>query len=263
MRQKQHNASVEMRRNIDQSVRRGEIGLEAAKDALAISTTILIIGSSLISGGAAVGLLGGGSVLKGVGKLEETGNVGSAILTATGSFVIGALPLNLGGPVKIGGSILQRTSGEAVKWGERAVLIVIGAGMDAQFQACNALIEGKSGKQALKAAAYRLGVDLVTGGIGAKLDKWALPVISRIISDTSVALGSDNLVDKLSESEKEKGEKRRSPGVYEAVPIRLGPFAAASMPIPTKPAVCDANAVLSTGTCSPDDWVRQIVLQPA
>ena len=265
----QGTASAEMRRNIDQSVRRGEIGVEVAKGALAFSTTTLIIGSSLITGPAAVGLLGGGSVLKGAGKWGETGNVGSAILTAAGSFVVGALPLTLGqkfleGGVKIGGNLVQTYGKEAVNLGQRAVLIVIGSGIDAQLQACNALIEGKSGKEAIKAAAYRFGVDIVTGGIGAKLDKWGLPVIVRFITDTAPAIGGDSLVDKLSENEKEKGEgeKRRPPSVYEAVSIRLGPFAAASMPTPTKPAVCDANAVLSTGTCSPDDWVRQIVLQP-
>ena len=215
MRQKQHNASVEMSRNIDQSVRRGEIGVTVAKDALAFSSTTLIIGSSLITGGAAVALLGGGSVLKGAGKLGETGNVGSAILTATGSFVVGALPLTLG-EVKIGGSIMQRYGGEVVKYGQRAVLVVVGAGMDANFQACNALLEGKSGKEAIKAAAYRFGVDIMTGGIGAKLDKWGMPVIVRLITDTHLASAGDSLVDKLSESEKEKGEgeKRRSSGVY-------------------------------------------------
>jgi hypothetical protein len=160
---------------------------------------------------------------------------------------------------------VQHYGGEAVKFGERAVLVLVGAGIDAQLQACNALLEGKSGKEALKAAAYRLGVDIVTGGIAAKLDKWAIPVIARLVMDTAPALIGDGTVDKLSEDEKEKGEgeKRRPPGVYTAVPIRLGPSALASMPAPTKPAVCDANAVLSTGSCSPDDWVRQIVLRAA
>lgn len=264
VRRLQHTASTELRQNIDRSVNRGEIGLAVSKGALAFSSTTLIIGSSLISGGAAVGLLGGGSLLKGVARLEESGNVGSAILTATGSFVVGALPLTLG-EVKIGESIMHEYGGRALKLGERAVLVLVGAGVDAQLQACNALLEGKSGKEALKAAAYRLGVDLVAGGMAAKLDKWALPVISRFILDTAPAMIGDGLVDYLSEGEKEKGEgeKRRPPGVYAAVPIRLGPFAAASMPAPTKPAICDVNAVLSSGRCSPDDWVRQIVLRPA
>jgi hypothetical protein len=258
VRQMQHLASAELRRNIERSVHRGEIGVDVATKVRDLSATTLVVGSAFITGGAAVAVLGGGSALKGVGNYEDKGNVGSAVLTATGTFVVGIIPLT-GGTLKGAASVMTRVGGEAIKYGERAVLAVVGAGIDAQFQACNALIEGKSGREALQAAAARFAVDVIAGGIGMKLDKWALPVIARIVSDTAVGYGGDKVVDQLAEG----GGEARRPGLLEHVAIRRAPAASASMPTPARPAVCDANAVLSSGSCSPDDWVRQIVLQPA
>jgi len=59
-------------------------------------------------------------------------------------------------------------------------MIVVGAQLDAQFEAAGAIIEGRSGREVLRRTATRFGVDVLGGGIGAGLDRWALPVVVRL-----------------------------------------------------------------------------------
>jgi hypothetical protein len=76
---------------------------DAARFCRDTSAEIIAIGSTIATGGGAVGLLGASSVMKGFGKYQDTGSVGAAALYGTGSLVIGAF--------KIGGAKLT-TSGE-------------------------------------------------------------------------------------------------------------------------------------------------------
>lgn len=247
VREMQRSASHETFANIELSVARGETGLAIAKQVRDLSATTLVVGSSVMTGGAAVAVLGGGSVLRGVSKYQTSGNIGSAVLSATGSFVVGAIPLG-GGSLKAGASLAARVGGESIRYGERAALIVVGAQLDAQFEGATALIEGRSAREALRAAATRFGIDLISGGIGTGLDRWALPVAVRLLTDSAVARGGDTLA-----AHEPKPEAPEAPAA---------PRATAAMPAPTAP-VCDANSVLSSGNCSARDWVRQIVLQEA
>ena len=77
----------------------GYTGLvEAAQFVRDTSADVVIIGSTIATGGAATGLLVGGSTLKGIGKYQDTDSVGAAVITGAGNIVLGAF--------KIGGAKL-------------------------------------------------------------------------------------------------------------------------------------------------------------
>jgi hypothetical protein len=240
LREMQRSASNETFTNMELSVSRGERGYEFASHFRDFSATTLLVGSSFMTGGAAVAVLGGGSLLRGVARYEEGGNVGAAIMTATGTFVVGAIPLG-GGTLKASASIYRTIGGEATPYAEKAAMIIIGAQIDAQFEAANALIDGKSGREALQAAAKRFGIDLVTGAVGIRLERRALPVVTRLMTDGAVAILGDELA---------KPAPRKTPTPPEALPTPSAEL-------------CDANSLLNTPNCTAQDWVRQIVLQEA
>lgn len=58
------------------------------------SADVVAIGSTIATGGAGVGLLGASSALKGVGKYQDTGKAGSAVLYGAGSMVLGAFKVS-------------------------------------------------------------------------------------------------------------------------------------------------------------------------
>lgn len=261
-------ASHEMFENIDQSVHRGEIAVSAASGIRDLSATVLVVGSAMMTGGAAVAVLGGGSFLKGVASYEDNGNVGAAVLTATGTFVVGAfalpggtLPANASLSTMIGGeSVVASEAMSAATSGQQATLVVVGAAVDAQLEASNALLQGRSGADALRAAAAKFGVDVISAGIGSGLGSVSLPVVVRLATDTTVSSAGDMSMSAMT-SGGQAGSRPRSPSGR--VLPRLPRHAARSLPVPTNPPVCDANATVGDRQCSARDWVSQIVLRRA
>ena len=53
----------------------------------------LMVGASVLSGGAAVAIMAGGSTLKGMGKFQDTGSVGAAVMEGVGSFAFAFVKL--------------------------------------------------------------------------------------------------------------------------------------------------------------------------
>ena len=86
--------------------------IEAARFVRDTSADVVAIGSTIATGGAAAGLLGASSALKGVYKYQDTGSAGAAVLYGGGSLVLGYF--------KIGGK-------EASKAGELVLIIAQGA----------------------------------------------------------------------------------------------------------------------------------------
>jgi hypothetical protein len=252
VRRMQQEASGETSRNIEQSISRAQTGIEVATFVRNLSASVLVVGSAFLTGGAAVAVLGGGSAMRGVGTYQDTGNVGSAILNTAGTFVVGAIPL-AGGSLGAGASVTARVGGEAINYGERAVLVVVGSSLDATFEGTRALMEGRNGRQAINMAVARFGIDVLSGGFGTRLDTTALPVALRLVTDTMASVEGDRMVERARTFQAPDPLPRAAP----AAPARTGP-----MPQPTRN-FCDANAVLSTGSCSSQDWVRQIVLSQA
>ncbi len=76
------------------------------------SADVVAIGSTIATGGAAAGLLGASSALKGVYKYQDTGSAGAAVLYGTGSLVLGVF--------KIGGAKLS---------GKEEYVLIIAQGM--------------------------------------------------------------------------------------------------------------------------------------
>jgi hypothetical protein len=67
--------------------------IEACKFVRDTSTDIVAIGSTIATGGAAAGLLGASSMLKGVYKYQDTGKAGAAVLYGAGSMALGAFKI--------------------------------------------------------------------------------------------------------------------------------------------------------------------------
>lgn len=99
-----------------------------------LSTTTLVVGSGFISGGASLAVLGGGSALTGVGRYQDTGNIGAAVVDATGTFVLGSFTLRgVKGPL----AAMPQASKKAFFW---LVEMPISAVVDMSTD----ILEGKS-----------------------------------------------------------------------------------------------------------------------
>ncbi len=252
--------SRETSQNIERAIARAETGRAVATQVRNLSVQTLVVGSSLMTGGAGFAVLGAASVLSGVGQYEDTGNVGSAVLNGVGTFVVGAIPL-AGGSLAPTASATVRVGGEAIEsYGQRAALIVVGASIDAQFEAGKALIEGQSASSAFRAAGMKFGLDVLTGSVGLGLDHIAVPACVRLATDNVVEYARAGAALSSSGRGRATVDEPAAPSVR-SMSMR-GPsvsFAPASAPRPSRN-LCDANAILSTGNCSAEAWVDDTVL---
>jgi hypothetical protein len=71
--------------SIDKAVEDYEAGAEIARFVRDTSADGLMVGASVMTGGAAVAALGGASFFKGVCKFQDTGSVGAGVMQAAGS----------------------------------------------------------------------------------------------------------------------------------------------------------------------------------
>lgn len=137
------------------------------------SATFLIVAGSVATGGAGATVLGSagmttatagqalssvalGSAMRGAFTYQDTGNVGSALINATGSFVTGAIPVG--------------QAGMALSSAETATLVIIGSAGQGATTGLQAVAEGQSMRTAATAALVSTGANLVSGGIGLRLD---------------------------------------------------------------------------------------------
>jgi len=79
---------------IDKSVGSYQTMIDVSRFIRDTSVDVVMIGSTIATGGAAVGLLGAGSTLKGVYKYQDTGSVGAAVLYGGGTLVLGVFKLD-------------------------------------------------------------------------------------------------------------------------------------------------------------------------
>jgi hypothetical protein len=246
----QRSASHETMDNIDRSVARGEMGKTVATGVRDLSATMVVAGSAFMSGGTSLAFLGMGSVAKGAYRYQDTQNLGSALLTATGTFVVGAIPLNPYGGEALRGSSswLAKVGGkEAIRWGEKTTLVIVGSGLDASLEGAAALAEGKNVRHAFGSAAMRFGLDIAAGGLGTTFDKWAIPFAARVTMDSSATFLSDRAVSAAGEEHEGHLQHR---GQLSGVPTTS-----------TNVALCDVNSTVAVAGCSASDWVRQVVLR--
>lgn len=149
--------------NVNRNVGNWQTAIDIAGFVRDSSANVLMIGATVLSGGAAgVALAGAGSTLKGVGKWQETGKLAAGALTATFSFVTFFIP-----------------GGDKVKeMGKGAVLTVTFIKKKAEFtgDVTVGLAEGKS----LKDASISAAVGLATGVGAGKIN-------DRLLSDSTMA----------------------------------------------------------------------------
>ena len=113
---------------------------EVAKIIRDASAEFVVIGASVLSGGTAIAALGGGSVMKGAFKYQDTENIAGSIMTASGTFAFGL--------VKLGGKGLE---GAAKVAQDRAVII-----LQSVWETGTALADGKSLGDAIESGAAKL-----------------------------------------------------------------------------------------------------------
>lgn len=80
-------------KNIDKAVDDYQSHTEVARFVRDTSADGLMVGASVLSGGAALAVMGAGSTLKGTAKFQDTGSVGAAVMEGAGSFVFACVKL--------------------------------------------------------------------------------------------------------------------------------------------------------------------------
>lgn len=250
VKQMQRSASHETMQNIERSVRRGERGIQVATAVRDLSATTLVVGSAFLSGGASLAVLGGGSVLRGTGTYQDTGNIGSAVLDASSTFVVGAIPVAGAAMVeqqaaRSAVTMMSRVTPSGLNAGQQVTVLVVGSAISATSEGGQAFLDGQNAQQALRAATARFGIDVLSGGMCGRFDRRAFPVVARLATDGLMSITGDAMVSDFA------GGSTPPPRAH---------LTQQALPQPSSP-ICDANATLITGECGAQDWVRQIVLQ--
>ena len=188
--------------NIESAVEFAESAIWVAEAVRNLSATVLVAGASLLSGGAALAVLGAGSSLKGVSTYQDSGNLGSAVLDATGTFVVGAIPLGVAAAraaqaatTSIG--LAAQASGQSTRTlaanaaheaREDFAVVVVGSAINVGVDVSRGAIEGRSMEESVCRAGATLAVDLISGGlIGPALSRSALPVETRLSVGAAVS----------------------------------------------------------------------------
>lgn len=163
--------------SISNNVSGWETALTVAQFVRDTSATILVVGAGMLSGGAAFGVLGAGSVLRGTATYQDTGNVGAAVINGTGTFLVGMVGIGGGNP--------------ALARSEQIQLMFVGSGLQGGVQGAQSLVEGKTPKQALQQAAVAAGFNLLGSAVGARIDTMSFTtriVVGGVIDTSGNAL---------------------------------------------------------------------------
>ena len=201
LRKMQQTASDETLTNMNRLVTKAKVGEEVATVVRDLSATVLVVGATFLTAGAAAGVLGTGSALKGVGKYQESGNIGAGILEASGTFVVGLINVAPAlAQASRAVSLTERVAPVAEETSQKVAIMLIGAQTDAAFEIGKSAIDGASAKNALAKGGVRFLTDVATGGAGMKLDavrllgKTGLPVAARLVTETTMTVANDEAV---------------------------------------------------------------------
>ncbi|MFC3182752.1 hypothetical protein [Cypionkella sinensis] len=163
--------------SISNNVEGWETALAVAQFTRDTSATILVVGAGLLSGGAAFGVLGAGSVLRGTATYQDTGNVGAAVINGSGTFIVGMVGIAGANP--------------ALARSEQLQLMFVGSGLQGGVQGAQSLVEGKTPKQALQQAAVSAGFNLLGSAVGGRIENMSFStrlVVGGVIDTTGNAL---------------------------------------------------------------------------
>lgn len=175
----QKQASRETMSNIERSVQIGKAGENVARFVRDTSATTLVIGATVISGGAGMAALGGGSLLKGTGTYQDTGKVGAATMNTLTSFTFGLVPWS------IAGKVLPRS--------QQIALFIVGVKNDVLSNTVTSLASGEEAGQAFTEALTKGAFGAVGGLFGMVgkpfFDKLAVPV--KVGVDVAISTAAD------------------------------------------------------------------------
>ncbi|OYU40909.1 MAG: hypothetical protein CFE33_02195 [Pseudorhodobacter sp. PARRP1] len=163
--------------SISNNISGWETALSVAQFTRDTSATILVVGAGLLSGGAAFGVLGAGSVLRGTATYQDTGNVGAAVINGSGTFIVGMVGIAGGNP--------------ALARSEQIQLMFVGSGLQGTVQGAQSLVEGKTPTQALQQAAVSAGFNLLGSAVGGRIENMSFStrlVVGGVIDTTGNAL---------------------------------------------------------------------------
>ncbi len=149
-RRRAHESSM---REIESAVSLGETAVDVAKAVRDVSAGLLVLGGTVLTGGAAAPLLGvtaGGAALQGAITFQDTRNVGAAIVSAKSNFTIGIIP-----------------GGRGAK--QAVMLLVLQAKVAGTHETFAALLDGKSFGEALEKGFFSAATTGVSGTLGLAL----------------------------------------------------------------------------------------------
>jgi hypothetical protein len=178
-----------------------------------LSGTVLTVGATFLSGGAALSVIGGASFLKGSFTYEDkvmaggstNDAVGAAAVEMSTDLVVGVVGMGETSAVK---AVFAPKAAEGAKLAA-GVIVVTGAGIDGMSEFVKAAVDGKTVQQGLKAAGMRAGLHMVSAAAGPVFDKvfsaqelegLSYPVtvtpklLGNLASNSAVSTGSDDLV---------------------------------------------------------------------
>lgn len=155
------------------------------------SATFLIVTGTIVTGGlggaaaAGAGLTGVsastamssialGSAMRGGFTYQDTGNVGSAVINATGSFIVGAIGL--------GGAGATLTSAET------GTLLIIGSAGSGLTAGAQTVVEGGSLRDAAVTATIGLAGGLAGGALGTRIE--GMSFVVQTVAGTVADLGT-------------------------------------------------------------------------
>ena len=152
---------------------------EVAKFFLDTSADGLMVGASIISGGAAaVVLAAAGSTMKGWGKFQDTDNVGAALMQGAGSLVFAVIP------------IANKLSG-----GQKWALVVV----ESVWESGTALVEGKGFLESAAVGSLKLagpGVEKIFKTVPVKslLEKAAVPMRIWVAQEVTEEMATEGFL---------------------------------------------------------------------
>jgi hypothetical protein len=168
--EKQRAAQHQTMLNIDQSVERGETAKAVAEGVRDLCGEALLVGATMLSGGAAALVITGGATLKGVGKFQDTNHVGEAVVETASNLLFGF--------VGLGVDALE------LKGAAKVVMTFTISQNQGLLDVARSSWEGKTVLQSFGTGGKTFGLDpSVEMAVKALLPKgslWAVPIISAV-----------------------------------------------------------------------------------
>jgi nucleotide-binding universal stress UspA family protein len=158
--------------NIQASVDAGEATVEVLQVVRDLSAEALMVGATMATGGAALAILGAGSLLKGVARFQDTSNFGDAAIETGFNLTFGLVGFGINAGVASGVMEADKSMQAALRF---AVAINKGAG-----EVAKSSLQGRDVFQSLGRGGQTAFIDpaavTIIGNLLPKGSLWAVPI---------------------------------------------------------------------------------------